>query len=342
MEFDPYEQWLQIPPGRRPASYYDLVGVSAEETDGRRIDAAATRRYEHVRKYVLGPQGEQAHRILSELSRAVSCLTDPKRREQYDRRRIRESVRRWLTADQQPADFYELLDQPRFLPDRERLLSAIWVARRALAEPQPNAAAARRLRAELHAGETALGDPGAYEWYHRSMLARLCDQYTRQHGDDRAQWDVGRLQAWLEQEQCVSPGRVEAILEGLCGSQSDVLDRLLDEMFPWEPARPRKPPPLPCPPGPTRKGRRTRSGRRLVAGLLRLVILGLLGPFRGTDFFLRWMAGEGNTILHNFLRCVAVIVVVGIAAVLLWLYPGGSALLDFLSDCIGGAAAGAK
>jgi len=75
MGFDPYLQWLQIPPDRQPPTPYALLGLPEGESDPERIHDRAAERYEHVRKYILGPYGEQAQQILTELSRAVTELT---------------------------------------------------------------------------------------------------------------------------------------------------------------------------------------------------------------------------------------------------------------------------
>jgi len=75
MPFDPYQHWLQIPPERHPPSSHALLGLPEGESDPARIHQSASERYEHVRKYILGPYREQAQRILTELSRAVAELT---------------------------------------------------------------------------------------------------------------------------------------------------------------------------------------------------------------------------------------------------------------------------
>ncbi len=88
MSFDPYRRWLKIPSDRRPPTYYDLLGLARRETDHRRIHEAAQDRYDHVRKYTLGPAGPErdaAQRVLGELSEALYCLADAKRRREYDR-----------------------------------------------------------------------------------------------------------------------------------------------------------------------------------------------------------------------------------------------------------------
>ncbi|NQT15867.1 MAG: hypothetical protein HQ582_24135, partial [Planctomycetes bacterium] len=86
MKFDPYQEWLGIPPHRRPPTHYDLLGLSEGETDTERIRDAASQRYDHVKKYTLtGPLSVHANRILEELSRALKCLTDPERSAAYRR-----------------------------------------------------------------------------------------------------------------------------------------------------------------------------------------------------------------------------------------------------------------
>jgi len=86
MVFDPYDEWLQIPPDRQPPSSYALLGLPEGEADPERIHHSAAERYEHVRKYILGPYGEQAQQILTELSRAVTELTAAQREAGPERR----------------------------------------------------------------------------------------------------------------------------------------------------------------------------------------------------------------------------------------------------------------
>lgn len=202
MGFDPYQQWLQIPSRRRPPTYYDLLGLAEDESDTQRIDEAGAQRYEHVRKYVLGPYGQQANRILAELSKAVTCLTDPKRRQQYDR--------------------------------------------------------------------------------------RLCEQADRLA------------------EATVTPGPEEAQPQWVL---------LWDEAVA---TGGRKPPELPAASKVHEKKR--PSLRAMGSGLLRLAVLAGVAPFRTADFLLRKIAGKDNTILHNFLRCVAALVVAGTVVTLFGLY----------------------
>lgn len=110
MDFDPYGQWLNVPPDRRPPTYYDLLGLPAGETDEQRVHEAAQDRYDHVRKYTLGPasaQREQAFHVLVELSEALHCLTDPKRRQAYDQQLRGDEEPTAVAAVAQPEDQYD-------------------------------------------------------------------------------------------------------------------------------------------------------------------------------------------------------------------------------------------
>ena len=53
--FDPYHKWLGIPPGRRPPTHYQLLGIAPEEQDPEVIEEAAIRQTAHVRTYQIGP-----------------------------------------------------------------------------------------------------------------------------------------------------------------------------------------------------------------------------------------------------------------------------------------------
>ena len=85
MRFDPYLEWLKIPAARRPLDFYLLLGIPRHETDAECIREAAATRWELIKTHVSGPHGEQAKRILKELSQAAACLTDPEKRKAYHR-----------------------------------------------------------------------------------------------------------------------------------------------------------------------------------------------------------------------------------------------------------------
>lgn len=44
MSFDPYRKWLGIPDNRRPPSYYELLGITAGESDEDVIRSAIDQR----------------------------------------------------------------------------------------------------------------------------------------------------------------------------------------------------------------------------------------------------------------------------------------------------------
>jgi curved DNA-binding protein CbpA len=84
--FDPYHRWLAIPPGPRPPSHYQLLGVSPDETDPEVIAEAALRQTSHVRTYQTGPHAARCQALLNEISQAKVTLLDPRKRKEYDER----------------------------------------------------------------------------------------------------------------------------------------------------------------------------------------------------------------------------------------------------------------
>jgi type IV pilus assembly protein PilM len=83
-QFDPYLDWLQIPAPQRPPNHYQLLGLSPQESDPQRIELAAMERIAFVRRYQVGTHEQLAQQLLSELSAAYVCLSDPQRKRQYD------------------------------------------------------------------------------------------------------------------------------------------------------------------------------------------------------------------------------------------------------------------
>ena len=84
--FDSYAQWLGIPTADRPLNHYELLGLTTGESDSVRIRAATIERSAHVRRYCLGPHGDEATRLLGELGAAFACLSDPVAKAAYDLR----------------------------------------------------------------------------------------------------------------------------------------------------------------------------------------------------------------------------------------------------------------
>src|SRR5262245_21608303 len=82
--FDPYHKWLAIPKEQRPPTYYQLLGVSPDESDPDVIAEAALRQTSHVRTYQTGPHAQRCVELLNEIARARTTLLDPVKRKEYD------------------------------------------------------------------------------------------------------------------------------------------------------------------------------------------------------------------------------------------------------------------
>jgi len=219
MGFDPYEEWLNLAPGPRPPDHYALLGVPSDESDLRRFHEASRDRYEHVQKYVLSSRGAEAKELLGKIGQAVGCLGDPRRRQQYDARRVRESVERWLTAASEPSDFYELLGKERFPRRSEYLLHAVAVARQTLGEARPGTAEARARVALwqqwLARAEAAFSDPTAFADHHGPMLAAWRDEYLRAYPGPLPNSADERLTQWLVREKNVHRDQARLVAEGV-------------------------------------------------------------------------------------------------------------------------------
>ncbi|MBN1912420.1 MAG: WD40 repeat domain-containing protein [Pirellulales bacterium] len=82
--FDPYHQWLGIPPENQPPDHYRLLGLARRETNPEVIRAAADRQTVHLRSFSKGARAELAKRLLAEVADARACLLDPVRKAVYD------------------------------------------------------------------------------------------------------------------------------------------------------------------------------------------------------------------------------------------------------------------
>jgi hypothetical protein len=82
--FDPYYEWLSIPPEEQPANFYRLLGLKVFEANEKVISSAADRQMAHVRTFALGPKAGLAQRVLNELSGARVMLLEPARKAAYD------------------------------------------------------------------------------------------------------------------------------------------------------------------------------------------------------------------------------------------------------------------
>lgn len=82
--FDPYLNWLGIPPQEQPPDHYRLLGLSRFESDPRRIEAASDERMAEIRRYQSGPRMVYTQRLLKEISVARLCLLDIQSKASYD------------------------------------------------------------------------------------------------------------------------------------------------------------------------------------------------------------------------------------------------------------------
>lgn len=105
MPLDVYKDWLGIPEGPRPPDHYALLRLVQFEDDVEKVRKNYKKLNAHVRKYATGQYSTQSQDLLNELAKAMLCLTDVDRKNDYDRSlgreiddRDRETGRRPLTA----------------------------------------------------------------------------------------------------------------------------------------------------------------------------------------------------------------------------------------------------
>ncbi len=82
--FDPYCQWLGIPPAEQPPDYYRLLGAPRFSENVGELARAADERIAAVTRFQEGPHREYVPRLVAELSMARSCLTNPATKAAYD------------------------------------------------------------------------------------------------------------------------------------------------------------------------------------------------------------------------------------------------------------------
>lgn len=82
--FDPYWEWLRIPPHEHPLDHYALLGLDRFEANFEIIRRVADERMEHVYRLQSETQADVTQRILDELSTAKACLLDSHVKSIYD------------------------------------------------------------------------------------------------------------------------------------------------------------------------------------------------------------------------------------------------------------------
>ncbi len=82
--FDPYYQWLGIPPEEQPPNHYRLLGIRLFEENSEVIQNASDRQMVHLRTFQNGPRAAQSQKLLNEVAAAKLCLLSPDKRASYD------------------------------------------------------------------------------------------------------------------------------------------------------------------------------------------------------------------------------------------------------------------
>lgn len=81
---DVYSKWLGIKEKARPLNYYQLLRLEQFEDDVGKIRKHYRKMNSEVRKYASGNYAKQSQDLLNELAKAMLCLTDARRKSEYD------------------------------------------------------------------------------------------------------------------------------------------------------------------------------------------------------------------------------------------------------------------
>lgn len=84
--FDPYAQWLGIPENEQPANFYRLLDLPQFEPDSYVISGAADRQIAKIRAIDDEARRPTQQKLIDEINRARTCLSDPEQKPTYDRR----------------------------------------------------------------------------------------------------------------------------------------------------------------------------------------------------------------------------------------------------------------
>jgi hypothetical protein len=83
-EIDVYKDWLGITETARPLNHYQLLRLKQFEDDAGKVRENYRKMNAHVRKYGAGEYGPLSQKLLNELAKAMLCLTDSRRKSEYD------------------------------------------------------------------------------------------------------------------------------------------------------------------------------------------------------------------------------------------------------------------
>lgn len=82
--FDPYWEWLEIPPQDQPPTFYRLLGLDDFEDDLATIDDAAKQTTAYLHPMAAGPNRESVQKLLSEVAKARRTLLGSDAKLAYD------------------------------------------------------------------------------------------------------------------------------------------------------------------------------------------------------------------------------------------------------------------
>lgn len=82
--FDPYHQWLGIPPDEQPANHYRLLGLELFEADRDVVESVSLEQIAHIRTFAIGANSERSQLLLNELSAARVTLLNAVQKAEYD------------------------------------------------------------------------------------------------------------------------------------------------------------------------------------------------------------------------------------------------------------------
>ena len=101
-EIDAYREWLGIQETARPLTHYQLLRLKPFEDNAATIHSHYRKMNGHVRKFAAGEHADRSQEILNELAKAMLCLTDTQRKQEYDSTlgRSEEAIGRRRTFEQ--------------------------------------------------------------------------------------------------------------------------------------------------------------------------------------------------------------------------------------------------
>jgi hypothetical protein len=84
-DWNPYSEWLAIPPSQTPPTHYRLLGLREFEADTDRIHRAALEQIARLRIHQTGEHVDLSQKLMNEVSMARVVLCDPVKKAEYDR-----------------------------------------------------------------------------------------------------------------------------------------------------------------------------------------------------------------------------------------------------------------